>query len=93
VSVAMAVLLGIAVFAALLGALAFLRLDPLERVHAVTFVNVLSGGAITIAACLGDGLTPRAAKVVAIWLLALLFGSLSAHVTGRAIHLRSGDRR
>ena len=92
-SIAVAVLLGLAVATALLGALAFLRLGPLDRVHAVAFVNVVSGGAITLAACLQDGATPRSAKVVVIWLAMLLAGSLSAHVTGRAIHLRSGERR
>jgi multicomponent Na+:H+ antiporter subunit G len=93
VSLAIDVLLAIAVAAALLGSLALLRLTPLERVHAVTFVNVVSGGAVTLAVCLSDGVTPRSVKVVVIWLATLLFGSVSAHVTGRAIHLSRGERR
>lgn len=90
-AVAAALALGVA--AAWLGALALLRLrTPLERLHAVAFVNVAAGGGVTLAALLADGPTPRALKSVAVWLATLLIGACLAHVTGRALHLRGGDR-
>ena len=86
-------LLAIAVAAACLGALALVRLRPLLRVHAVTFLNVAGGGAVTLAAWATEGPTPRTVKILLIWVIMLLSGSLSAQVVGRAIHLRSGQRR
>ena len=88
-----AVVLALGVAATWLGAAALLRLRPLARLHAVSFVNVVGGGAITLAAWLSDGATPRTAKILLVWFVLLLAGALSSHVTGRAIHLRTGERR
>ena len=90
---AVAAALGLSVAATWLAALTFGRLRPLSRVHAVAFVNVAGGGAMTLATWLAEGVTPRTAKVLAIWAVMLLTGALSAHVTGRAILHRGGDRR
>lgn len=89
-----AVALALAVAAAWIGAVAFLRLRaPLERIHAVTFVNVATGGLVTLAALLADGIGGRSLKCVAIWIATMLIGSLLSHATGRALHLRGGERR
>lgn len=85
--------LTVGIVASWLGAVALLRLSPLGRLHAVSFVNVAAGGSVTLATCLTDGLSTRSGKVLLIWLVLMLTGALSAHVTGRAIHLRSGERR
>lgn len=83
-----------AVAAAWIAALGFRRLrTPLERLHAVTFVNVAGGGALLVAAFAADGLSPRAVKCAALWLATLLIGALLSHVTGRALHIRDGERR
>lgn len=93
-SLAVGVALALGVAMAWLGALALLRLrTPLERLHAVAFVNVAAGGFVTLAALLADGATPRALKCMAVWLATLLIGACLSHVTGRALHLRGGDRR
>ena len=92
-SVVIAIVLAIGVASAWLGALALLRLPALARLHAVSFVNVAAGSAFTLAACLSDGLTSRTGKVLLVWVVLLLTGALSAHVTGRAIFLRGGERR
>jgi len=77
-----------------IAALGFWRLrTPLERLHAVTFVNVAGGGALVLAAVATDGLSPRVVKCVALWLSTLLIGALLGHVTGRALHVRDGERR
>lgn len=92
--VAVAAPLALGVAMAWLGALALLRLrTPLERLHAVAFVNVAAGGFVALAALFADGASSRALKCVAVWLATLLIGAALAHVTGRALHLRGGDRR
>lgn len=92
-SLLIAVCLALGVACAWLGALALLRLPPLARLHAVSFVNVAAGGAFTLATWLSDGATSRTGKALLIWVVMLGTGALSAHVTGRAIHLRGGERR
>jgi multicomponent Na+:H+ antiporter subunit G len=85
--------LSLGVASAWLGALALLRLSSLSRIHAVAFVNVAAGGAFTLATWLSDGVTSRTGKVLLIWLVLMVSGALSSHVTGRAIHLRGGERQ
>lgn len=91
-SILAAALLVTGVLSAYLGALALFRLSPLGRLHAVSFVNTVGGGAVTLAAWLCDGATSRTGKALLIWVILMLAGALSAHVTGRAIHLRGGER-
>ncbi len=77
-----------------LATIAFFRLStPLQRIHAVTFANVVGGGLIALAAVLSDGATSRSLKCVFIWLASLIFGALLAQVTGRALHLREAQSR
>lgn len=87
-------LLAVGIGAAWHGAASLVRLaTPLERLHVVPFVNVATGGALTLAALLADGLSSRTLKIVLIWIVALVAGSLLSHAAGRAIHVRDGGRR
>jgi multicomponent Na+:H+ antiporter subunit G len=73
---------------------AWFRLEtPLQRMHAVTMVNVVGGALIVTAAFLSDGVSSRSLKCLLIWLLSLAFGALLAQVSGRALYLRDGERR
>lgn len=92
-TVVVTALLVVGIAATWLGAAALLRLRPLARLHTVAFVNVAAGGAITAAAWAAEGPSPRTAKVLLIWLVLLVSGALASHVTGRAIHVRGGERR
>lgn len=77
-----------------LATIAFFRLStPLQRIHVVTFVNVLGGGLITLAAFFSDGLSSRSLKCLFIWFVSLAFGALLTQVTGRALYLRDGERQ
>ncbi|MBV8972856.1 MAG: monovalent cation/H(+) antiporter subunit G [Sphingomonadaceae bacterium] len=90
---AVAVFLGLAVAAAWLGAAAFVRLEgALAKVHAVAFVNVAAGAALTAASFADDGVSPRTLKVALIWAVTLATSALSSHVTARALHLRGGAK-
>jgi multicomponent Na+:H+ antiporter subunit G len=79
------------VAAAWLGAVGFLRLRaPLDRIHAVTFVNAAAGAALAIAAFLADGPTDRAFKILFIAIINLFAGAAISHMTGRALTKREG---
>lgn len=76
-----------------LATLAFFRLStPIQRIHVVTLINVFGGGFIVLAAFLSDGLTSRSLKCLFVCLAAVIFGALMAQVTGRALHVRGGER-
>lgn len=93
-NVAIDALLIAAIAAALLGALAFLRLSTaFERLHVVTFVDVVALGLVVAAAFVADGISSRSLKSALVLVVALAAGALLAHVTGRALHLREGERR
>ena len=88
-----AVLYGIVVAAAWLGAIAFVRLpDALSRIHVVAFVNIVAGAALTGASAATDGLSGRTLKVALIWLVTLGTSALLSHLTARALHLRDGAK-
>jgi multisubunit Na+/H+ antiporter MnhG subunit len=88
------ILLAVAVSASWLAAIAFLRLrTAFDRLHVVTFINVATGGALALAAAATDGASSRTFKCFAIWIAMVLFGALLTHVSARALHLRSGERR
>jgi multisubunit Na+/H+ antiporter MnhG subunit len=88
------ILLAAAVLASWLAAAAFMRLNtPFERLHAVAFVNVVTGAAIAFAAAASDGASSRTFKCFAIWAAMVLFGALLTHVSARALHFRDGERR
>lgn len=87
-------LIGIAVVAAWLGAAAFTRMrTPFERLHVVTFVNIVTVGAVMLAAFAAEGVTPRTLKCALIWLATVVVGALLSHTSGRALNLRGGERR
>jgi multisubunit Na+/H+ antiporter MnhG subunit len=83
-------LLTVAVLAAWLGGVGFLRLRvPADRVHCVTFVNVVCGAVILLASLLQDGVTDRTGKILLIWLLNLINGAVVSHATLRAMKWRA----
>jgi multisubunit Na+/H+ antiporter MnhG subunit len=87
-------LLGLAVFSAWVGAFTFLRFDtPLERIHPVTFFNVVTLGLLTLAGFTSRGVTPQTLKCVLLWLTNITVGALLSHAVARAIHLRGGMSR
>lgn len=80
----------LAVAAAWLACLGFLRLRaPLDRLHCVTFCNVVGGFMLLIAALLHDGMALRPLKILLIWLIAIIAGAATSHATGRAILTRT----
>jgi multicomponent Na+:H+ antiporter subunit G len=91
---ALDILLSIAVAAAWFTVLAYFRLrTPFERLHAVTFINIAGTAPIVLAAFLSDGVGSRSLKCVFILVFVLPASALLAHVTGRALHVREGERR
>ena len=89
ISVAIDVLLGIVVLAVWLGCVGFARLrTPLDGMHCVAFVNTTAGSALVLAACLSDGASARAGKILLVAGTSLLAGAATSHAVGRAIHLR-----
>jgi multicomponent Na+:H+ antiporter subunit G len=94
VTAVIAVPLVVAVLAAWLATAAFIRLGtPLERLHAVSLLNVASGSAVTVAVFLADGATNRSLKCGFIWGLMVVCGALFSHASRRALHLRGGETR
>ncbi len=93
-SAVIAIVLGLGVLAAWLGALAFVRLaTPFERLHAIPFINIVAGGAIVLASFLTDGISSRSLKCLLLLLVMLPVGAVLAHITGRALHARGGEWR
>jgi multicomponent Na+:H+ antiporter subunit G len=94
VNIAVDVLLASGVLAAWFATFAFIRLrTPFERIHAITFLNVVAGLPIVLAAILTDGATSRSLKCVLILIGVLAIGALLSQVTGRALNVRQGERR
>lgn len=88
-NVAIEALLGFAVFIAWTTTAAFLRWrSGYDRLHAVTFFNLLAGGAITAAAVIHDGLAARTFQCVLIWLVVAGAGALLSHAIARALRVR-----
>jgi len=84
------VFVALAVASAWIGCLGFLRLrDPLDRLHCVTFCNVVSGFMLLLAALLNDGAASRPLKILLIWVITIIAGALTSHATGRAVHART----
>ena len=91
--------LGIPYWAALVvaplvvGAFGALRLrSPLDRLHAVAFVNVAAGIALAAAAFLEDGVSTRSIKLACLVAVVLVMGAAASHAAGRAILLRDGPQ-
>jgi multicomponent Na+:H+ antiporter subunit G len=69
-----------------LGCAGFVRLPTaLDRLHCVAFVNVTAGFLLSVAAFSADGLSARSLKILLIWGLGVLSGSVGSHVIGRAV--------
>ncbi len=80
-------LLVFAVLVAWVTALAFLRVHSnYDRLHAITFFNLLAGGAITAAVVIRDGLSARTFQAVLVWLVVVAGGALLSHAIARALH-------
>lgn len=78
--------LGISVAAVWLGVAAFARLRaPLDRLHCITFVNVVAGLFLSAGAFIADGASNRALKVLLIVVLNCVSGAAMSHATGRAL--------
>ena len=78
-----------AVLCAWLGCLGFARLEaPLDRLHAVAFVNWTTIVAVTLAALAADGLSNRACKLLLTTAVVLLVGAAASHAAGRALVAR-----
>jgi multicomponent Na+:H+ antiporter subunit G len=93
-TIAVAIVLAAMVLTVWLATIAFFRLPTaFQRIHVITFVNVVAGGLAMLAAFLGDGVSSRSLKCAFIWLATLPIGALLSHVTGRALHIREGERR
>src|SRR5699024_8495793 len=70
VNIAIDTLLAFAVLVAWITALAFFRLrSGYDRLHAITFFNLVGGGAMTAAVVIRDGLTSRTFQCVLVWLV------------------------
>lgn len=92
-NLAAACLLAFAVLMAWIATLAFMRLrTPFERLHVVTFFNIVTGGAVTAAVAASDGFTHRTFKCLLIWLAMIGASALLSHASARALHLRGGER-
>lgn len=92
-SLVSACLLAFGVLMAWIATLAFIRLrTPFERLHVVTFFNIVTGGSVTAAVVAADGFTQRTFKCLLIWVTVVGAGALLSHATARALHLRGGER-
>jgi multicomponent Na+:H+ antiporter subunit G len=90
-SVAIGVLLGLAVAATWLAVLALWRLPrALDRLHALAFLNVTASGLVTVAAFVADGISGRSLKILMMMVLFLAWAAVLSHVTGRAVLMREG---
>jgi multicomponent Na+:H+ antiporter subunit G len=86
-------LLAAMVVATWIGVAGFARFrTPLDRLHCVSFVNLVAGIFLTVAAFISDGLTNRSLTVLFLVVLGLLNGAATAHATGRAFLQRREHR-
>ena len=88
------VLLTLGIAVALLGTIAFLRLEtPFERLHAASFVAIAASACFVGAAFVTDGISGRPLKMVLIFVALMLTGAIANHAVARALHIRGGERR
>lgn len=91
-TVVLSLILALLVFVVGLGVLGFARQRTvLDRIHALTFVTVLAGPLLVLAALTGAGLSTDVMKVVLLAAAALLNGAVLSHATGRALWQREQD--
>ena len=81
------------VISAWLGAFGALRLrSPLDKLHAVAFINAAAGVALAAAGFLEDGVSTRSIKLACLVAVVLVVGAAASHAAGRAILLRDGPQ-
>ena len=92
-SLAVDLCLALAVACVWLGCFGALRLRrPLDRLHAVAFVNASAGILVAVAAFLADGVSTRSVKLACLVAFVLVAGSAVSHAAGRALALRDGPQ-
>ena len=85
--------LTLAVLAAWLGTIGFVRLrSALDRLHCATFVLASSGPLVALAAFLDEGVTTRSIKIAVLVVVLLATGAVTGHAVGRALLLRNGPQ-
>ena len=88
-SIALGILLALAVAAAWLGTIGLLRLrTALARLHCASFVTVAGGLSTTAAVFVADGPSSRAWKSLGLMFVLLVVGSAASHALGRALVTR-----
>ncbi|MHB2206923.1 monovalent cation/H(+) antiporter subunit G [Methylobacterium sp. CM6257] len=90
-SVPIGLVLGLAVAATWLSALALWRLPrALDRLHALAFLNVAASALVVVAAFLADGISGRSLKILLMMGVYLAWAAVLSHVSGRAVLMREG---
>jgi multicomponent Na+:H+ antiporter subunit G len=90
-SVPIGLVLGLAVAATWLSALALWRLPrALDRLHALAFLNVAASALVVAAAFLADGISGRSLKILLMMGVYLAWAAVLSHVSGRAVLMREG---
>jgi multicomponent Na+:H+ antiporter subunit G len=94
VTIALGILLALALAAAWLGAIGLLRLrTALARLHCATFVTVAGGVATTAAVFIADGSSSRAWKALGLLFMLLVIGAATSHALGRALVTRQEAKK
>lgn len=89
-SIAVDILLALAIGFAWLACIGFLRLrTALDRLHCASFVTIVSGTAITLATFVQDGLSSRALKTLFLLAILIVSGAATIQAAGRALLVRS----
>lgn len=90
-SVAIGLLLGLAVIVTWFAAFALWRLPrALDRLHILAFLNVTASVLVTAAAFLADGVSGRSVKILLTMVVFLAWAAVPSHVSGRAVLMREG---
>lgn len=90
-SIVIAILLGLAVGTTWLSALALLRQPhALDRLHAVSFLNVATGVLVSAAGFAADGISGRSLKILFMMIVLIGAGAVLSHAAGRALLMREG---
>jgi multicomponent Na+:H+ antiporter subunit G len=90
-SLVIGVLIALGVAASWLSALALLRMPrALDRLHAVSFLNVVLAVLVTAIGFAADGVSTRSLKILFMMVLVVGFGAVLSHAAGRALLLREG---
>ncbi len=90
-SLVIGILIGLSVAASWLSALALLRMPrALDRLHAISFLNVALSVLVTAIGFAADGVSTRSLKILFMMVLVVGFGAVLSHAAGRALLMREG---